>query len=156
LLRSVFDANSIGKWIYDWTVFYYGPATPMSDVAGDLWLLLIQLSGKVKRADECVNKIRQAENRDVVWDFLESGDRLEIRFKKLLRICEEHMWKAAQRETGEMSPTNMSWNSGCEFVDSIFGRDRELDNTEKLMSAIRLWSMRFDDNCDDILRNPAD
>jgi hypothetical protein len=49
----------------------------------------------------------------------------------------------------------MGKNSGVEFVDSIFGRDRELDKTEKLMSNIRLWSMRFDANCDDILRNPT-
>jgi hypothetical protein len=155
LLGSVFDSNSLGKWIYDWTVFSYGPATPMSDVAGDLWLLLIQLSGKVKRADECIEKIRQEESRELVEDFLESGERLWVRFKKLLKICEEYMWKAAKRETGEKKPVSMGKNSGCEFVDSIFGRDRELDKTEKLMSAIRLWSMRFDANCDEILRNPT-
>jgi len=155
LLGSVFDANSLGKWIYDWTVYYYGPATPMSDVAGDLWLLLIQLAGKVKRADDCMDRIRQEENRELVEDFLESGERLWVRFKKLLKICEDYMWRAAQRETGERRPVTMGRDSGCEFVDSIFGRDRELDKTEKLMSAIRLWSMRFDANCDDILRNPA-
>ncbi|KAF2428668.1 hypothetical protein EJ08DRAFT_662446 [Tothia fuscella] len=155
LLGSVFDSNSLGKWIYDWTVFYYGPATPMSDVAGDLWLLLIQLSGKVKRADECIEKIRQEESRELVEDFLESGERLWIRFKKLLKICEEYMWKAAKMENGDKKPAAMGKNSGCEFVDSIFGRDRELDKTEKLMSAVRLWSMRFDANCDEILRNPT-
>jgi hypothetical protein len=155
LLGSVFDANSLGKWVYDWTVFAYGPATPMSDVAGDLWLLLIQLAGKVKRADEAIDKIRQEENRELVEDFLESGERLWVRVKKLLKTCEEYMWKAAQRETGEKKPNAMGKNSGVEFVDSIFGRDRELDKTEKLMSNIRLWSMRFDANCDDILRNPT-
>lgn len=155
LLGSVFDANSLGKWIYDWTVYSYGPATPMTDVAGDLWLLLIQLAGKVKRADETIEKIRQEESRELVEDFLESGERLWVRFKKLLKICEDYMWRAAQRETGEKRPASMGKDSGCEFVDSIFGRDRELDKTEKLMSAIRLWSMRFDANCDEILRNPA-
>ncbi|TLD34471.1 hypothetical protein E2P81_ATG04636 [Venturia nashicola] len=155
LLGSVFDANSLGKWIYDWTVFYHGPATPMSDMAGDLWLLLIQLAGKVKRADECISKIRQEESRELVEDFLDSGERLWVRFKKLLKICEEYMWKAAKKENGEKKPATMGKNSGCEFVDSLFGRDRELDKTEKLMSAIRLWSMRFDANCDEILRNPA-
>jgi hypothetical protein len=155
LLGSVFDANSLGKWIYDWTVFYHGPATPMSDVAGDLWLLLIQLAGKVKRADECIEKIRQEENKELVEDFLESGERLWVRFKKLLKICEEYMWKAAKVESGEKKPAAMGKNSGCEFIDSIFGRDRELDKTEKLMSAVRLWSMRFDANCDEILRNPT-
>ena len=65
------------------------------------------------------------------------------------------MWKAAKDDNGGKKPVTMGKNSGCEFVDSIFGRDRELDKTEKLMSAIRLWSMRFDANCDEILRNPA-
>lgn len=37
LLGSVFDATSLGKWIYDWTIFRHGSGTPISDVAGDLW-----------------------------------------------------------------------------------------------------------------------
>ncbi|KAF2264559.1 hypothetical protein CC78DRAFT_463477 [Lojkania enalia] len=155
LLGSVFDANSLGKWIYDWTVFAYGPASPLSEMAGDLWLLLIQLAGKVKRAEELMPKIRKNENREMVEDFLESGERLWIRFAKLLKVCEDYMWKAAKKETGEKKPAAMGKNSGCEFVDSIFGRDRELEKTEKLMTGMRLWSMRFDANCEEILRYPS-
>ncbi|KAI9043449.1 uncharacterized protein KD926_003600 [Aspergillus affinis] len=154
LLGSVFDASSLGKWIYDWTVFHHGASTPMADVAGDLWLLLIKLAGKVKRADECVDRIRRPEAQEVVEDFLESGERLWSRFKKLLRTCEQFMWKAAKREGGKGS-VSMGRNAGCEFVESIFGRDRELENTEKLMNSIRLWNMRFDANCEDILRRPT-
>jgi hypothetical protein len=155
LLGSVFDANSLGKWVYDWTVFHYGVATPMSEMAGDLWLLLIQLAGKVKRAEESMRKIRKTENRELVEDFLESGERLWVRFEKLLKSCEEYMWRATKKEHGEKKPAQMGKNSGCEFVDSIFGRDRELEKTEKLMTGIRLWSMRFDANCEEILRNPS-
>jgi hypothetical protein len=43
---------------------------------------------------------------------------------------------------------------GKEFVDSIFGRDRQLETTEILMASMRLWNIRFDANCEDILRNP--
>ena len=154
LLGSVFDANSLGKWIYDWTVFHHGAATPMSDVAGDLWLLLIKLAGKMKRADECLPRIRARDNREMVEDFLESGDRLWSRFKKLLKACEEFMWKAAKK-SGSKGSVKMGKNSGCEFVDSIFGRDRELEKTEGLMQSIRLWNMRFDANCEDILRRPG-
>lgn len=154
LLGSVFDANSLGKWIYDWTVFHHGASTPMADMAGDLWLLLIKLSGKVKRADECLDRIHRTEAREMVEDFLESGERLWARFKKLLKACEQFMWKAAKRESGK-SGLSMGRNAGCEFVDSIFGRDRELENTEKLMNAIRLWIMRFDANCEGILRRPT-
>ncbi|KAF1970328.1 hypothetical protein BU23DRAFT_556989 [Bimuria novae-zelandiae CBS 107.79] len=155
LLGSVFDANSLGKWIYDWTVFHYGPATPLAEMAGELWLLLIQLAGKVKRAEETMPKIRKKENHEMVEDFLESGERLWIRFAKLLKVCEDYMWKAAKKETGEKKPLAMGKNSGCEFVDSIFGRDRELEKTEKLMTGMRLWSMRFDANCEEILRHPS-
>ncbi|CAL5870799.1 uncharacterized protein PFLUO_LOCUS5039 [Penicillium psychrofluorescens] len=155
LLGSVFDANSLGKWIYDWTVFHHGAATPMADVAGELWLLLIKLAGKVKRADECLPRIHSVEAQEVVEDFLESGERLWARFKKLLKACEHYMWKAAKRESGKKAAVSMGRNAGCEFVESIFGRDRELENTEKLMNSIRLWNMRFDANCEDILRRPS-
>ena len=154
LLGSVFDANSLGKWIYDWTVFHHGAATPMSEVAGDLWLLLVKLAGKMKRADECLPRIRARDNREMVEDFLESGDRLWGRLKKLLKACEEFMWKAAKK-SGSKGSVKMGKNSGCEFVDSIFGRDRELEKTESLMQSIRLWNMRFDANCEDILRRPS-
>ncbi|KAI7386238.1 hypothetical protein KC328_g9999, partial [Hortaea werneckii] len=155
LLGSVFDANSLGKWIYDWTVFCYGPATPMTEVAGELWLLLIQLAGKIKRAEECMSRIRRSASRDLVDDFLESGERLWQRFNKVLKACENYMWKAAQKENGGAKNVTMGKNSGCEFVYSLFGRDRELERTEKLMTGMRLWSMRFDANCEEILRHPS-
>lgn len=125
----------------------------MAEIAGDMWLLLIKLAGKVKRADECAPRIRSPEAREMVGDFLESGDRLWMRFKKLLKACEHFMWKAAKREG--KGPASMGRNAGCEFVESIFGRDRELENTEKLMNSIRLWNMRFDANCEHILRRPS-
>ncbi|OKL57678.1 hypothetical protein UA08_07198 [Talaromyces atroroseus] len=152
LLGSVFDANSLGKWIYDWTVYYHGASTPMADVAGELWLLLIKLAGKVKRADECIDRVRRPESRELLEDFLDSGDRLWTRFKVLLKDCEHFMWKAAKRESGRGAPVSMGRNAGCEFVESIFGRDRKLQDTEKLMNSIRLWDMRFDANCESILR----
>lgn len=154
LLGSVFDANSLGKWIYDWTVFHHGPSTPMSEVAGDLWLLLIKLACKMKRADECLPRVRYPDNRETVEDFLAGGDRLWARFKKLLKICEDYMWKVARKE-GAKGSVKMGKNSGCEFVDSIFGRDRELEETESLMQSIRLWNMRFDANCEEIIRRPS-
>lgn len=158
LLGSVFDANSLGKWIYDWTVFHHGPAQPMTDIAGDLWLLLIKLAGKMKRADECLPRIRYEDDQETVEDFLEAGDRLWARLKTLLKACEEYMWKVAKKEQAKLgkkatTPT-MGKNSGCEFVDSIFGRERELEQTEGLMQSIRLWNHRFDKNCEDILRHP--
>ncbi|RYN32497.1 hypothetical protein AA0117_g4279 [Alternaria alternata] len=154
LLGSVFDANSLGKWIYDWTVFFYGPTTPLAEMAGEFWLLLIQLAGKTKRAEDIIAKILKKESQEIVEDFLVSAERIWVRFTKLLKICEDYMWKAAKEEAGNKKPVSMGKNSGREFVESLFGKDRELEKTEELMMRMRLWSMRFDCNCEDILRYP--
>jgi hypothetical protein len=151
LLGSVFDANSLGKWIYDWTVFHHGASTPMADLAGELWLLLIKLAGKMKRAEECVGRIRNHDKRETVEDFLVSGHRLWDKFKGLLKDSEHFMLKAAKRDATK----TMGKKAGTEFVDSIFGRDRYLESTERIMNQIRLWNMRFDVNCEDALRRPA-
>ena len=111
--------------------------------------------GKIKRAEEGMGRIRRQQSRDLIDDFLEAGERLWQRFTKLLKICEGYMWKAAKKESGRSAKVTMGQNSGCEFVFSIFGRDRELEVTEKLMNSLRLWVWRFDSNCEDILRNPA-
>lgn len=99
LLGSVFDPNSLGKWIYDWTVYCHGPATPLAYMAGELWLLLIQLSSKAKRAEECLLRIRKEENRELIEDFIESAERLFNKLKKLLKECEIPMLKAGRRKT---------------------------------------------------------
>ncbi|CZR59494.1 uncharacterized protein PAC_09386 [Phialocephala subalpina] len=150
LLGSVFDANSLGKWIYDWTVYHHGPATPITDMAGELWLLLLQLAGKVKRAEECMPRIHAIENREMVDDFIESGERLMERLKRLLKSCETPMLKAGKKSGKDSA--QLDENAGTEFVDTIFGQDRQLEATEKFMSSTRLWNLRFDANCEDILR----
>ncbi|RMD43744.1 hypothetical protein DV735_g1377, partial [Chaetothyriales sp. CBS 134920] len=151
LLGSVFDANSLGKWIYDWTVYRYSASHPFADVAGELWLLLIKLAGKMKRGEECLPRIRDRENYELVDEFLGSANRLWRIFKDLLKECEYFMLKAAKRE----GTKKMGKNAGTEFVDSIFGRDRFLGQTEKLMQKIRTWDHRFDVNCEEILRRPT-
>ncbi|KAH0145291.1 hypothetical protein KCU67_g12698, partial [Aureobasidium melanogenum] len=152
LLGSVFDANSLGKWIYDWTVAFHGPSTAFAEMAGDLWLSLIQLAGKIKRAEESLARIRHRDDRELIDDFLESGERLWERFNKLLKVCEKQMLKTAKRDRGS-EKLYMGNNSGREFVETIFGRDRELERTEKLTTGIRLWSLRFDANCEEVLRD---
>jgi hypothetical protein len=219
LLGSVFDAKSLGKWIYDWTVYHHGPATPITDMAGELSLLLTQLAGKVKRAEECMPRIRTTENRETVNDFIESGERLTDKLKNILKSCETPMLKAGRKsgrtETPEVQklgndataeaqatglpsgtttsssdlsllsnasenpevvfknkdgkasegesgkaprqfkPPTLGKNAGIEFVVSIFGKDRQLNATEKFMASIRLWNARFDARCEDILRRPG-
>lgn len=151
LLGSVFDANSLGKWIYDWTVYHHGPTTPISEMAGELWLLLIKLAGKIKRGEDAVPKIRSKDNREMVEEFIAAGDRLTDKLRKLLKTCEQPMLQSAkQRKSSQLGK-----NAGVEFVETLFGRERELDRTERFMTSVRLWNLRFDTNCEEILRKPT-
>jgi hypothetical protein len=95
LLDSVFDLNSHDKWMYDWTVSKHGAEMPITDMAGELWLLLLQLAGKKKRSEDCLPRIRTAENREMVQDFIESGARLTDKIKNLLKACEKTAWELA-------------------------------------------------------------
>jgi hypothetical protein len=153
LLGSVFDANSLGKWIYDWAVYHHKKQSPTAESAGELWLLLIMLAGKIKRAEERAPRIRTKENAEMIEDFLESGERLWIRFAKILKDCENYMWRNAERNSKGVRAFGKA--AGNHFLTSMFGRDWELERTEKLMAGIRLWNMRFDTHCEDILKNPS-
>ncbi|KIH93570.1 hypothetical protein SPBR_04231 [Sporothrix brasiliensis 5110] len=151
LLGSVFDANSLGKWIYDWTTYHHGSTSPISEVAGELWLLLIQLAGKIRRTDEVMPRVRTKENKEMLEDFIISGERLTDKLRKLLKTCEAPML----RTTGKRDKTQLGKNAGIEFVETLFGHDREMDKTERFMQSVRLWNLRFDANCEDILRKPT-
>lgn len=102
-----------------------------------------------------MNRIRLEKSRELVEDFLDSGERLWVRFKNLRKRCGDYMWEAAKKANGDKEPMSMGKDSSCHFVEFTFGREHELDKTEKLKAAIHLRSMRFDANCDSILRNPA-
>jgi hypothetical protein len=89
----------------------------------------------------------------MVYNFIKSGERLTDRLKKLLKSCEMPMLKAATKH-GKGS-AQLVKNAGTEFVGTIFGRDEQVEATEKFMASIRLWSLRFDANCVDILGRPG-
>lgn len=150
LLGSVFDCNSLGKWIYDWTVYSRGSSTPITEVAGEMWLLLIQLGGKIKRAREILPRVRTADNKDLLQGFIDGGERLTDKLKKLLKICEKPMLASSKKGNSQLGQ-----RSGIEFVDTMFGRERELEKTEKFMQSVRLWNLRFDANCEDVLKRPS-
>ncbi|KAG6034876.1 hypothetical protein E4U41_006338 [Claviceps citrina] len=150
LLGSVFDANSLGKWIYDWTVYAHGASSPIADMSGDLWLILIQLAGKLKRAEEVVGRVRSSENRAILTEFIEAGERVTGRLRSLLKACEAPMLKASKK-----NGTGLGTKAGVEFVDTLFGRERELGKTEKFMQSVRLFNLRFDANCEEIVQNPT-
>ena len=150
LLGSVFDANSVGKWIYDWTVFAHKSQSPLAGVAGELWLLLIRFAAKMQRAEEGIHRVKYREDKAILSELLDCGDRVWRKLKSLIKLCEEAMWQGA---TKDGSRKVMGQKSGVAFVDTFFGRDGEMDKTERLMNAMRHFNMRFDSECEDVLRS---
>jgi hypothetical protein len=148
LLGSVFDANSLGKWIYDWTVYHHGAGSPIGEMAGELWLLLIQLSGKIKRAKGTVRSTWPKEDREMVEELIEAGDGITNRLRKLLKACEVPMLRSRSKEEKE---GQLGKSAGVEFVETLFGADRELDKTHRLMTSIRLWNLHFDTKLEEII-----
>jgi len=149
LLGSVFDANSLGKYIFDWTVYTFGALSSMADVAGDFWLLMIELAGKTKRAREGATRVGDVRLRETAKDFVGSGERLWSDLEELVDTCSVYMWDGRSwRNTGAKA---IGEKAGTELASSMFGRDRQLSETEKLMSRVRLWSTRFDANCGESL-----
>ncbi|KAF8534155.1 hypothetical protein BDD12DRAFT_757849 [Trichophaea hybrida] len=159
LLGSVFDANSLGEWVFNWTKYHHGRTHEATRTAGGLWELLIELSSKLKRARDFFDSIRNVENREIVEDFMESGERLWHKLKNLLKCCEEYMWSGARRVNSPKyqegkTKVQMGKQSGAEFVDAMFNGEKEWEKTERLMRGMATWCQRFQVNCEDILKRP--
>ncbi|KAI6784558.1 uncharacterized protein J7T54_006603 [Emericellopsis cladophorae] len=150
LLGSVFDANSLGKWIYDWAVYSVGPRAPIAEMAGELWLLLLDLTEKTNKCVEEGLKTRTKESRQIVNDQIDGSERLMKTLRLLLKNCEAPMLKAASKKK-----SGLGKNAGTEFVDTLFGRDRELPRVEKFMQKVRTWSIRYEANVAPLLLNPT-
>ncbi|KAI9834426.1 MAG: hypothetical protein M1826_002580 [Phylliscum demangeonii] len=150
LLGSVFDANSLGKWIYDWTVYRHRSGSVALDVAGDLWLALIALAGKMRQAENLLllparrRHPPAAATRRLLEDFLDDGDLLLRRFRARLRACERSMMKVAQRDRDTGRVVAMGASSGCQFVDCLVGHESALAGTEDLIDSMVIWDQRFD------------
>lgn len=132
---SVFDAYSLGKWIYDWTVCVYGVHSVFCDIVGDFWLLLIQLAGRLKWCKLGEVKVKTQLQRQLVWRLVVAGESLWEGVCVLLDICGKAMLSV---------DTDVS---GVEFVECFLGRDRELVIFEELMAGMRNWNFNFSSLC---------
>ncbi|KAF2476874.1 kinase-like protein [Lindgomyces ingoldianus] len=164
VLEGTLDSGSMGKWIYDWTLYHHGPNTPLAAMAGKLWISLTKLAYMMEVGEDWMFRLRTAKdhdrtqaipsqaNQDVIGKFLASGQKLWIRLAKLLDACEEYMWLAPKEVNHGTLWSDIGKKPGCDFVDALFSRDHKLEKTEELMMDMHIWSMRFDSRCGDILR----
>lgn len=149
LLGSVFDANSLGKWIFEWAICAGdadgadGADSDSAKTADDLWTLLIRTTGKLRVSRQWLNKHGGIESGERAYDVstvkevTELGERKMETLQILLRKCEGFM----------KGP-----NAGEAFVTSIFSHTHHGAETEELMESIRIWNLRWDVRCVKIVR----
>lgn len=75
------------------------------------------------------------------------------KLRELLKSAEAPMLKSSASKKEE--ETQLGKNAGTEFVETLFGRERELRRTELFMQRVRTWTHRFKANCEVILANPG-
>jgi hypothetical protein len=152
VLGSVFDAHSLGKWIYDWVCFssVHEPSSSVLRTAADFWQLLIKLAGGMRRAEVRVADIRDEERRELVNDFIQSGERLWTRLESLIEVCEDHM--IVRCKSGRCKYNRLKKDAGVLFTRRFFGRDQDGHcAVEKFMAAVDVWSGRFEANLSSFL-----
>ncbi|ROW00407.1 hypothetical protein VMCG_07297 [Cytospora schulzeri] len=147
LLGSIFDANSLGKWIFDGAVEVYGPGSPLSKLAGNLWLLLIKLYGYHKQTEEALQGDGSEEDEEVLQYFFNTGKKLMSDMRELLRACEQPT-RTLSGEGGALVG-----RSHTKFVEIMFGRDDQLEETEKFMQSLELWVARWKEYCQPIVKS---
>ncbi|KAH6662311.1 hypothetical protein B0J14DRAFT_496097, partial [Halenospora varia] len=75
-------------------------------------------------------------DREMVDDFIESGEGLVDKFKKLLKVCEKPRYP--ERRKDEKGRSQVTKNAGIEFVETLLRKNRQLESTEKRMASIQL------------------
>lgn len=139
LLGSVFDANSLGKWIHGWTLSYHGHGAPISTMAGELWVLLIEFAHNVKLAKKTVPYRNSSTEIDLVLveQFNIASEGLMKKLGSLLKVCETRMLKPVKTRASRLSD-----DAGVKFVQTLFGQDQKLRETVDLMNELRRFNLQ--------------
>lgn len=61
------------------------------------------------------------------------------------------MMLAARKMAGKTKTAQLESQSGTQFVETMVGRSRELERTQRFMQSVWLCNMRFNANCEGIL-----
>ncbi|KAI3391524.1 hypothetical protein diail_7186 [Diaporthe ilicicola] len=149
LLTSVFDANSLGKWVLDQTAHIYGEHDDMSDLAADFWFEHIKLGGKLKQAKGSLLKIADPSVRHRVKEFILFGDRLVNELDQKLKKCEERVLEV----TGISEMPKLGRKTIVVFIDTFIGRSpAQREAFDDFTRSMREWNIWFDTSCASLLR----
>lgn len=139
LLGTTFDINGLGKWIYDWAVHVAGSRSLAADVAGALWLSLIKLYGKVGMAKASATACTDPGVLGNLVHLIGMGSELQERWVTLLKKCERPMLRCdVLRKSNKLGQ-----DAGIKFIETLFGRDKFLDDVMTLVTKITRFAAEF-------------
>lgn len=139
---TVFDSNSFGKWIFDWSVRLFGSASRAADVAGELWLALIRLSGKVVALEASRSGSRAM--RRIKGDAIALSDQVE----SMILVCE----KATQRSIRRTVFSSSSEAVASQFVRQFLGSRSRMEGVVLFIRSVKRWETQFVDLCGSSIR----
>jgi hypothetical protein len=132
---TAFDANSLGKWIFDWACFAYGRSCPLIDVAGDFWVMLIRLTGGLSG----MGLLKRWEMTESLYEALAVGEKLLSAVAEHVAQCERSL-----RSTKEFKQRRkLGQESATAFVKAFLGSDKYLSRTEDITHDMRDWQRRY-------------
>lgn len=148
LLASIFDANSLGKWVVDQTARIYGEHDEMTDLAADFWFEHIKLGGQLKHAKSRLPQIVDAGKRQRVKEFITLGDKLVDKLGEILKKCEQRVLAV----TGISEIPKLGDKNVVVFIDTFIGRNpAQRDAFHDLTGSVREWNDWFDTDCSNLL-----
>ncbi|KAI1339948.1 hypothetical protein F5Y15DRAFT_380969 [Xylariaceae sp. FL0016] len=141
LLGSVFDLISLAKWIYDWTIYHHGPTTRMSNLAAELLHSITDVLHNIRRIGKRFSHVRRREDKEMLEDFMQSGERLTDGLKHILKRC-------GVKATKQQSPNK---STPIAVIEALFGPENS--RTASFVESARSWTQRFSVNCEEIVES---
>lgn len=143
---SVFDANSMGRWIYKWTAACRDKGATETATSAEFWFLIVQVAQKLQLCTRFVSQsegtdgVGQDEQLEMVTDFIQAGNRLMDKFQTLMTECEKAMYEPGKKDT-------LRREAGMVFVDVFFSPTGHKTTTNSLVEGMRIWLHRWRVNC---------
>jgi hypothetical protein len=154
LLNWAFDAHSLGEFIDAIGLIHYGPGTRGAREAGEIWLYLTELTGKMKWLKELVLSNTNSEQNDEgrLRDLLTYGERLFVQLRDLLDLCEDRILMGAEQD-GNMEDSKVDKAADLKIIETLLesGQGRKARGT--LIRDIHSWSLETDVFRDSIERS---
>jgi hypothetical protein len=131
LFGNVFDAESVGRWIHQSTIYCLD--LQLTDSGAELRQLLADLVAKVAfaRGQWLIGNVELGDMLDVTKE----SERLISQLNSLVKACEQSILREGKARTDGV---------GLAFVDLFFGCGELLEETEGMMTSIRDWNLQFD------------